>query len=286
MKIVVVGGGITGQLVQFGIPDAEVFDWGKMPEKRLTRSWGANYLWEPLPGLECKPFKVVTHIDGAPATVDSIFAYKLKVGKTNESRLNWSKQFQDTMMGWDFATPIPANIRYDKRAVKILPDRGRVEWEDGQSTEYDWLVSTIPLYALLSLMRGSQIGDQIGSWVVGKFRSSPIFVKVTPRPPDAIFPPEVLYVNYLSSTQIQAYRYCDRNGERHYEGLNNMGSIPNKRIVPGKIHDLDPSLFHRIHTALREHNIMCFGRFARWQSDELVHETFRDILTFRHEVFK
>ena len=33
MEIIVIGGGISGRLFQFYVPEAQVLDWGKLPKK-------------------------------------------------------------------------------------------------------------------------------------------------------------------------------------------------------------------------------------------------------------
>jgi hypothetical protein len=92
----------------------------------------------------------------------------------------------------------------------------------------------------------------------------------------------VFYVNYLTDPRIPAYRYCDRpNGERHWEGLSNLGGVPNKKLVPGKIHDIDPNTRKDIMFMLQCCNIFCFGRYATWRSNELVHQTWKDIVRFK-----
>ena len=81
MEIIVIGGGISGRLFQFYVPEAHILDWGKPPKKnkQLTRMYGANYLCEELPDIECKKFSVITHVDGQEATHDSIRRYKEKI---------------------------------------------------------------------------------------------------------------------------------------------------------------------------------------------------------------
>jgi hypothetical protein len=54
-----------------------------------------------------------------------------------------------------------------------------------------------------------------------------------------------------------------------------MGKIPTRKIVPGKIFPNPTTDFILDH--LEEKNIFCFGRFARWDPEELLHDTVRHI---------
>lgn len=289
MNIVVIGGGITGQLVQFCVPEAQVFDWGQETDRKLTREWGANYLWEPIHGLPTRYFSVVTHIDGAAATSDAIRRYKAKVGKSDEA--DTPKQIEKLMLmqfplrmtGHEFTEPIPATIQYNKRAMSVNLEKHTVCWADGLITNYDVLVNTIPLYAFLNLIADP---GKIPTWLQlrrtpGSFTHDPIFVRVMSRPPDAPYPTETLYVNYLTAEGNGPYRYCDRNGERHYEGLTAMGQIANKKIVPGKIHDMPHAVSQSLGVELNRCDVYCVGRFGAWRSDELVHQTYRRILAMK-----
>lgn len=278
-RVVVIGGGITGRLFQFLVPSAEVFDWGPPPQ-RLTRQYGANYLWEPLEGLECRPFTVVTHVDGAAPTITSVARYKVKIGKGYETPVDLMRsQFREEMTGYDLVTVPESRVQYNCRAVEINLSGRRVIWSDGRITPYDILVSTIPLYALINLMSHDLLEVPKDVWTKA-FQFQPIFVKVTQRPPDARYPEDVLYVNYLSDPAVDPYRLCDRFGERHYEGLTNMGVLPSKRLVPGKIHPLPDEVVRELAPWLRTHDIHCFGRFGAWAPDELVHQTYRRMQTF------
>lgn len=283
MNILVIGGGITGRLVQHALPEAKLFDWGSPPaDGRLTRQWGANYLWKPIPGLSCREFPVITHVDGEPATAASIRRYKEKVGKGDEPQDSWWAQFQEHTTGYEFTSLPPAEIQYGMRVVEILADRRCVVWSNGVVMSYDFLVSTIPLFSLLDLL--GEVGDALRRWTDGRLTYQPIYVRAMARPPDARYPPETLYVNYLSDPTLEPYRWCDRGAERHYEGLTAMGAVPNKKLVPGKIRDLPSGIRLSVMDRLNRMGIYCFGRYASWNSDELVHQTWRQIDWFAGQV--
>lgn len=277
-RIVVVGGGITGRLVGFRNPGAVILDWGPPPRNdRLTRNYGTNYLWEPLLDIPCRAFSVVTHVDGRVPTGASIAAYKLKVNKVGDGG-DWSRQFQHETIGYEIDEMPQIPIFYQRRIVEIDPVRHRVIDGAGFIHTYDKLVSTIPLPSLLDLV-AEQLVTSPSMW---KFRSDPVYVKIGPRPPDAPYPEDVLYVNYLSNPDVPPYRVCDRFGERHWEGLTDMGLAPTKLLKPGKIHPYPHTETWR--KLLATHEIYCFGRYATWRPDELVHETYREIVQWTHSL--
>lgn len=287
--VIVIGGGITGRLIQHVLPGIRVCDWSDPPAREsqsLTRQFGTNYLWEPLPGLACRPFPVVTHVDHEPWTPASVAAYKQKIGKIGDD-LTWGAQFLPETTGWDLIELPKSQIAYNMRAVSINPLSRRIVWSTGEIDTYDVLISTIPMYALISLMKEYLLGQELEQISKGKLRSDPIFVKVTARPPDAPYPPDILYVNYLSDPDVPVYRYCDRFGDRHYESIRPMAGsvIPTKKLIPGKIHAMPEEIRASMHMLLWQlGNIKCFGRYAQWDPEELVHNTFHQIVAFKKEM--
>jgi hypothetical protein len=281
MRIVVLGGGITGKLVHHRMPDAHVFETSGPPQstRHLTRSFGTNYLWEPIPGLKCFDFPVVTHVDGLPPTTESVVRYKTKVDKAYEvEQLHLvsaliQEQFKSEQTGYDFAELPDTPIAYNARAVEINRLARRVVFSNGRVIPYDYLISTIPLYALAELItpRLTEFDDLGGRTA---FKYDPILVRIVQRPPDAPYPDSTLYVNYLSDPNVVAYRYCDRYGERHYESIKPMTLMPNRKLVPGKIHPLavGPLLYR-----MSRYGIETVGRYASWEPNELVHLTWRRI---------
>jgi hypothetical protein len=110
------------------------------------------------------------------------------------------------------------------------------------------------------------------------FRYDPIFVKISERPPDAPYPPSMMYINYISDPAVAPYRFTDRGTERHYEALSPMMGSTARKIVPGKIHPSPRAV--RAITQLTDADIFCFGRFAAWNPEELIHETYTRILAW------
>lgn len=270
MRIVCIGGGITGQLVQLVVPQTRLLDWRPPDQvhKPQTRRYGANYLWKPIPGLPVTSFPVITHVDGAPATKENVLAYKVKIGKAWDVTDHLSDQFMLQTTGYDCAFPDP-RIDYGCAVTHIDMVRHELHLRNGKYLEYEILVSTIPLYALLRMLDVS-----IGS----TFRYDPIFVKVSERPPDAPYPPNMVYVNYISDPTVAPYRFTDRGNERHYEALSPMPGSTARKIVPGKIHH-NPRAAQTV-AQLVDKNIFCFGRFAAWLPEELIHETYDRIVAW------
>jgi hypothetical protein len=267
-NIVVIGGGITGQLVQYFLPHAKILDWSKPPKRGLrfiTRMYGANYLWEPLEGIECNKFTVITHVDGNEATHESIRRYKEKIGKTFD-QAHWDAQFKTVMTGYDITVLPDVDISYECRVKEVFIKDKHLLLATGENMSYDVLVSTVPMYALMDMCRITHKKP---------FQYRPIYVRIEDRPLEAPYPIDTWYVNYLSDPDIAPYRYTDRGPKRHYEGLTSMGKIPTKKIVPGKIYPNPISEI--IRESLEKENIFCFGRFAKWNPEELLHDSFYEI---------
>lgn len=271
MNVIVIGGGISGQLFQHAVPEAQILDWRNAPRgsKYLTRHYGANYLWEPIEGLSCRAFRVVTHIDNRPAVPESIVAYKNKIGKEFDcdTGVLLNSQFAVESTGYEFTDLPTPRVTYGARVTGIDLDRRTYTLAgSGGPVPYDLIVSTIPLYSLLSLCHIRDPGLQYKS----------IWIKVAARPMDAPYPADMMYVNYISNPDLICYRYTDRNGERHFESLITQATaMPDRRVVPGKIypHPEVPNLL----IALGQHQVYCFGRFATWDVEELVHHTWEKI---------
>lgn len=278
LRIVVIGGGVTGRLVGVRAQalGTTILDWGH-PPVRLTRQYGTNYLWRPLPDLACRQFPVVTCVDGVSPTPESILAYKRKIGKEQDGG-DWSRQFEHRTEGWDLVDELDVPVLYNRRIVQISLTHRLVVDSTGQVHGWDALVSTIPMPVLLTLLRQELFEQEQAEVAVSEFRNDPVYVKIGPRPPDAPYPPEVLYVNYLTDPDVPVYRVCDRGTERHWEGLTDMGLTPTKRLVPGKIHPCPDAQLWRM--LLQTYDVYCFGRYATWRPDELVHETDEEILTW------
>jgi hypothetical protein len=139
--------------------------------------------------------------------------------------------------------------------------------------QYDSLISTIPLNELVILA-----GLDARYPVETTFRYRPVYVKITLKPPEALYRDDVVYVNYISNPLIQPYRYCDRFGERHYETLHPIG-FPHKKLFPGKIWAAPNIPF--ILQELEANQVYCFGRYGAWAPDELLHTSFERIVAWR-----
>ncbi|TXH19719.1 MAG: hypothetical protein E6R03_00120 [Hyphomicrobiaceae bacterium] len=272
MDILVIGGGLTGHLVQRVLPDALILDWNSPAAvPTVPKMWGAQYLWHPIGGWAHTSCLVHTSIDGHPATPESILKYKTAIGKGVEviSRPDAvAAQFQPEMTGYMLdEIPRPTNIQYQCHVVAVDLDRQRVVTRNGGSYAYDVLVSSIPLPALLRMAR--PIYPRIPS-----FRARAVYV-MEHTEPHATVGEGFLHVNYLTSSPV--YRETTRHtGRVHRETLSSdYAMMAAKKLVPGKIWDEPDTPF--ILDWLRDHNVYCFGRYARWDSDELLHQTDADI---------
>jgi len=263
MNIVIIGGGYLGQLLHSLIPSARVLDWRPVSEKGypLPRNFGPQYLWRPIPGLYNDSFTVVTTVDGMPATQESILAYKRKVGK-QQDQSDWRTQFQQTMNGFEVHLP-PDRVEYGMRVVRVNCLDKYLICANGHRVDYNWLISTIPLPELLKLCA-------IG--ISETFESRPIYVTSEP-----VEPLSYLSVNYLSDPFNIAYRETIRNGQLHRESLD---ALPNSRVLrPGKIYRNGQAAHHL--AELLMYKIKSVGRYGSWNPEELAHETYSELRTWK-----
>lgn len=264
MKDVILGAGISGRILKHFIPDAIVYESG-CPSIHLNSSVGANYVWQPLEGFDCKPVQVFTTVDGLLPSSESIRRYKNKVGKDNENEEDWAEQFRPVQSGYLLRhETVPA--MYNMKCVEISLNDHRLKFEDGSIAHYDTLFSTIPLPVLCQLCR-------MDVPVKTAFRYIPIFVKVEVDE----YPSPSIIVDYVSSPCAQEYRVTRRCGEIHRESLHPFVG-PHKVLWPGKI--WNSPMVQTVLTRLLHHGVVCFGRYASWNSDELIHQTYAKVQQF------
>lgn len=288
--MIILGGGMVGQLAKLLFPKALVLDWRPIAprDKHMNgaKQFGAQYLWEPLPGIPCRSFRVLTTIDGEHATVESAIRYKLKIGKaqdTGRTDADLMSQFPYESVGHQIISLPRAETRWNVYVERIDVERQMLYTRTGDAYAYQTLISTIPLPSLLEML--DALGPVRGQGMVemAPFKAAPVCVKAGPIPPDAVVLPDgMVRVNYISDMKIAAYRTTDREGQRHYEwlqGAPGMG-IPTKVINPGKIwpHNESEQWVRFLHDSC---NIHCFGRFPTWRPDELLHQTYQHILSLR-----
>ena len=264
-RVIIIGGGFNGQLLHTLFPLARVFDWRPAPPdiSAQPRQFGPQYLWEPIDGLRCAEISVTTHVDGEPASDAAVLAYKRKVGKEQDAG-DWRSQFQVTMRGWNVLLP-PSRVEYGRRITSIdRVSQKLVLANERTEVPYDVLISTIPLYALVSLAGIPEPEDKL------QFR--PIYVSSS-----SALPNDGMYVNYISDPETPIYRVTWRDAAMHKESLLSTNGVTIK-ITPGKIYN-HPAV-PELRAQLAHYGIKTFGRFASWNPDELAHETFRQAREF------
>jgi len=268
MQVVVIGGGFIGQLVQLAIPEARVLDWRKTPPAdHLETRVGPQYLWEPIDGVPSSAFLVTTLVDGMEPTDDAILRYKRKIGKESDGG-DWGLQFQHEMVGWSSQLPKP-RVEYDQM-VRMVDLRSHVLGMTDRLIEYDILVSTIPLPALLALLITGPEYD------INGFKSDPIYMSDSDLPASV----EGMTLDYISDPLNPWYRHTHIGIKKYMESIHPQ--LGCRRIVPGKIHPYADS--ERVLAQLELNGCFCFGRFATWRPDELAHQTWQSILKWKKAV--
>jgi hypothetical protein len=265
VTIVIIGGGYLGQLLHTLLPEARVFDWRPRAPEVSERSYGPQYLWTPIPKLPCVEFPVVTQVDGRDATDEAILAYKRKVGK-EQDKSDWRSQFRPVMRGFDATLPAP-RVEYGMRVDKINL-LSRQLHVNGEVLPYDWLVSTIPLPAILGLCGKTIPKDN-------PFESRAIYV--TQMPAEA---KSYMNVNYISDPTTPVYRVTIRSGVQFTESLEPIAN--SHRLIPGKIykHNLSPTYRAELFQA----RVMTVGRYGAWNPEELAHETYANVRDWKDRI--
>lgn len=273
-RILILGGGISGRLAQVVFPEATILEAGKKG-KNLTRMWGTNYLWKPLPidWMEFRKFKVITTVDKNVPTPESIAAYKRKIGKPEDIG-DWGLQFEHISNGYDIATwPVEPQILWD-HTVKHINLRERfVICEHDEFTvkiQFQNLISTIPLDILVRMSGLEPVGFH--------HSCNPITVEVMKVAGGPTTP--VMLVDYNSDLGVHYYRETLRDGTIHRESL---VPVPQSRnsitLYPGKIrtnHQIE--LMRQV---VEQQGVILAGRYAAWRPNELVHETFDKLSEWR-----
>lgn len=263
-RVIVIGGGFVGQLVQLACPTAAVLDWRpRAPINHLETRVGPQYLWKPIPGVPSTEFEVTTLVDGMEPTPDRILAYKKKVGKEDDNG-DWGLQFQHKMPGWNSALPVP-RVEYGCHVILIDPINHELVIRGRRVETYDVLVSTIPMPVLVDLL-------VVPLELTDRFESNPIYMRT-----EEFSTPQLntsgMTLNYISSEASPCYRTTAVGNKVFSESLKPLPSFD--KIVPGKIHAHAKS--EHVLKGLAEYDIYCYGRFATWRPDELAHQTWEHI---------
>lgn len=258
MRIVIIGGGFMGQLLGTLVPRARIFDWMPAAPKQMDRKFGAQYLWESLPEIACRNFNVITAIDDADATDEKILAYKKKVGKEQDNS-DWRSQFKPIMDGYEVLDMPPSRVEYGRRITGVNREKRLLYFANREPEKYDIIISTVPLPFMASLMNVKMATPM----------SRPIFVRSSTY---QLTQHSDWYVNYNADPNNPIYRTTFRDGMMHEEALES-GEGDWRRLTPGKIYRSadTPAVLDQ----LADQQVYCFGRYARWNPEELAHETMR-----------
>jgi len=265
MKTIIIGSDLPAMISKVTFKDAQVFVPMKEEKWRRKRAWvgfGARYLPKPM-GLPCHPVRVITHVDYRVPTQKSLDRYKVKSGM--ELKIPFAEIVGHVLTQWPFT---PAAFNKVPRRISIVEQE--IHFYDGSSEKYDHLIWTDSLVNLLYAT-----GLDKSSSMETDFPHRPVYVRITMRPPDAPFGNNVMYINYVSDPSIACHRFCDRDGERHYEGLTMMGQIPHKKLIPGIISESKMS--RGMVKQLSEMKISCVGRDEVWSSSETLYKTWEKL---------
>lgn len=273
MKTIVIGGGISGKIVGYFLPESTILEKeNDGSECQRIFELGSNYLWKPLRGFKCQRIDVFTHVNGMHATYDNVQMYKHKIGKEDERYDMWENHFKFKRDGWRIKEYPKNEIMYGCKVIHIDTHEkivhGILHDSIGIHLHYDRLISTIPLNKLVELCTPElRIPQNI-------FKFSPIYIKTFPE----LRTMDYIYLNYISDPRIKSYRFSIHKGTRYVESLYSSEKDTMK-LIPGKIWD-NPKISGLLEY-LKMKDIHCVGRYGKWKSNELIHETFNEVKHWR-----
>lgn len=276
-ETLIIGGGVSGIMAQYVFPDSMILDAKSVENANdMTASYGANYLWEPIECFESKEVLVMTSVDGRPPEFQSIKRYKNKIGKGHENAEDWNEQFRMLQKGHIIVKPnFEIKALYSSSVTHVDLDRRLVEVRTGRERRriyYDTLISTIPMDILVSL---SRLNYRFPVDTV--FKCNPIYVRRT-KTRDLTY---VFRVDYISDPTNPVYR-----SSRYLDTVQEESLIPfvggSNVLRPGKIYDSNATELIREH--FYSNGVVCVGRYGKWVSDELIHQTFHTLKALKEVI--
>lgn len=268
----ILGAGLVGRMIGVlvsGMASSTLLE-SKSKDVSLNAFMGAQYLHEPVPVFSTRRKQIITTVDGLKATPESIQKYKEKIGK-RENAEDCLEQFKLLTWGYE-VLKVPdegLHICYDSLIKHIDLEGGIVYTEKGMYV-YRRLISTLPFTVFNSLTDNPD-------WKKKEIflRHSPIYVRTQHDSDRSNL--SVFFVDYVSDPKSKHYRVTRRNGEMHFEYLE---EVPESRaIFPGKIYAFAEELSEigKFQMELRKRfNVYHFGRWATWRPDELAHQTYHE----------
>lgn len=283
-KYVVLGGGIVGHMVARRLEEKGVSksDYIVLESKSSGKCgnfmYGTFYFHKPVACFKTRSISIRTTIDGASPTREGILRYKDKIGKGSETEEEWGHQFDEWNTGFALNEEFPMkdlNISYDTyvksidldyRFVNIVNSKG-----ENDKIGYHTLINTLPLSIFTSMSSLST-----GAFLPRiNFKYAPIYVEMLP-----CLKPRIrdIEINYFSEKDVPIYRSTICHDVVHFESLREPEK--GKRYVqlsPGKLYGKGELIDWVLYVS-RDCGVRHFGRFAKWSSNELSHETYEDIL--------
>jgi len=236
----------------------------------ISSEYGCNYFWEAIPELGMQnSVQIITNIDGGEPTADRAKRYKEKVGKSDDVNTPTKvaeimrTQFRHQQVGWRLENWPLLNIKWGMKAVVLNPTTNSIGFENGVLGHYNHLISCIPL-PVMSSIAGLRFD----------VHCSPIYVSVFHQRLNVDF----MTVDYNSDPKDHVYRTTRFERNIQYESLEGFKMVDlegiqtgkTRKLWPGKIYPTNESM--TAHHTLRGRGIFLLGRYATWQTDQLLHE--------------
>jgi len=292
-SIVILGGGPAGHATSVAFPEALVIE--KNDYRSEARNFGPHFLWRDLGGFKCRPTKVLSHIDGAPATDESVRRYREKVGRPDDTR-PWHDEYgveatQYDILEWPSVRGLWGwkvdRVRLRDRVVRVTSTSGDTDLS--VDVQYDTLINTLPMpifWRMTDLFR--DLDDC--------FRWTPVYVWVEPYREDQSVRrreefkfenPWDRYINWISDKDNPCYRESWHENGVHHESLlkdDRWMREPTHTHYPGKIWSEGEKTLGLITRFAETHGVYFNGRYGSWSYGELLHHTYENALSLRRRL--
>lgn len=270
MKVVIIGAQWAGIVAKLVFRDAGIYEPLSGHKSRKLLAWGKT-IEQPIPGIKSIPVRAIFHIDGRPATDDSVYRYHVKTGLLlNAFPVEGMRHHVQSV-----PVSLMQSINYDYVPIKIDGDAKQIHFYNKSTVDYDILIWTNTLTSLIEVFSPGMLN-------LDDFVSRPIFIRVSVRPPDAIYGEDVYYVNWITEQSIPCFEYCDLAGQRYYFGFTSMSLVPNKKLTPGMM--VPSKVAKGLMSIFLEKNIYCVGKFATWDYGLRLHTVHSKLNALSEEI--
>jgi hypothetical protein len=249
--IVILGAGIAGRLAKIMFPEATVLEM-KDEDAIFTAELGVCISIIPIPELKNEKYTRYITIDGKKPDEELINKYKRKISREGDICYGDYRQFEPEQVVYRQELPTNLDIQFNVLVTQIeLVNKKLTTF--GDSYNYDYLISTIPL---LNLLKISDLFKNFKESASAFFMHRPIYLLRSFYETE----PTIIRENYITDIDTPIYRENFFDKWRNQESL---FKLPDSiKIYPGKIYP--NSHTSHILDDLSSYGVFCAGRYGCW----------------------